>query len=187
MLSSVVLTEKLLPGRRMMRSQCARRGRQVWKNASASWAGDWARTAAAQRVMAASTGILSERGFTGWGGARVGEAELEDELRWMAALEASGKRYYSINEVQAAQWSDDWVNWVLACFLLGKQPGSALWLGTVQGYGNWSHTSAALSAPVGQPVGPYTRDASSGALLRHFTKAVVVVNPSVRRTGAPPN
>ena len=55
----------------------------------------------------------------------------------MKRLEAAGKSYYSINEVTAAEWSDEWVSWVLACFLLGKQPHSALWLGTVQGYGNW--------------------------------------------------
>lgn len=95
----------------------------------------------------------------------------------MAELERQGKRYYSINEVKAEQWSDDWVSWVLGCFLLGKLPGSALWLGTVQGYGNWSFSSPALSAPVGQPIGSYSTTAS-GLLIRNFTRALVLVNPT---------
>ena len=51
-------------------------------------------------MLAASTGVLSERGFTGWGGARAGQAELLNELAWMAELETQGKAYYSINEVR---------------------------------------------------------------------------------------
>lgn len=147
----------------------------VWKNSSVH--GNWATSSAAKRVMAASTGMLSERGFTGWGGDRVGQAELENELQWMAELEQHGKRYYSINEVKAEEWSNDWISWVLACFLLGKQPRSALWLGTVQGYGNWSFSSPALSAPVGQPIGAYSTTAN-GLLIRNFSRALVLVNPT---------
>jgi hypothetical protein len=147
----------------------------IWKNSSIH--GDWATSDAARLVMEASTGVLSERGFTGWGGARAGLAELENELQWMSELARQGKRYYSINEVKASEWSDDWVSWVLGCFLLGKQPGSALWLGTVQGYGNWSFSSAALSASVGQPLGKYSTTAS-GLLMRNYTRALILVNPT---------
>ena len=94
----------------------------IWTNSSIH--GDWATSSAAQRVMAASTGILSERGFSGWGAARAGAGELEDELRWMARLEAAGKGYFTINEVTEKEWSKEWVAWVLGCFLLGKQPHS---------------------------------------------------------------
>ena len=147
----------------------------VWRNSSIH--GDWATSAAAKLVSAASTGMLSERGFTGWGGERAGQAELEDELRWMAELARQGKSYYSINEVKASEWSDAWVSWVIGCFLLGKQPGSALWLGTVQGYGNWSFSSPALSAPVGQPLGAYS-STTTGLLLRNYTRALILVNPT---------
>ena len=37
---------------------------------------DWATSTMAARVLAASTAILSERGFTGWGGGPVGSEEL---------------------------------------------------------------------------------------------------------------
>jgi len=94
----------------------------IWTNSSIH--GDWATSSAAQRVMAVSTGILSERGFSGWGAARAGAGELEDELRWMARLEAAGKGYFTINEVTEKEWSKEWVAWVLGCFLLGKQPHS---------------------------------------------------------------
>jgi hypothetical protein len=73
------------------------RGRALWPNETA---GDWATSDAARRVLAASTGVLSERGFTGWGGARAGTGELKAELRWMGEIEAAGKAYYSINEVK---------------------------------------------------------------------------------------
>jgi hypothetical protein len=79
--------------------------------------------------------------------------------------------------VTAEEWSEEWVSWVLGCFLLGKQQRSALWLGTVQGYGNWSFSSAALSAPVGQPLAPHTATAS-GVLQRDFTRALVLLNPT---------
>jgi hypothetical protein len=78
--------------------------------------------------------------------------------------------------VKAGEWSEGWTAWVIGCFLLGKRSRSALWLGHVQGYGNWSYTPE-LSAPVGSPLGAFT-ETPAGALLRNFTTSVVVVNPT---------
>ena len=103
------------------------------------------------------------------------------ELAWMVRLEAEGKAYYSINEVKQAEWSDAWISWVLGAFLLGKQPGSALWLGTVgvrQGYGNWSVLApAAMSAPIGSPLGPHATT-EDGLMLRNFSNGLICLNPT---------
>ena len=54
-------------------------------------------SAVAERPTA--TGMLSERGFTGWGSGTISESELLAEYDWMERLASVGKPYYSINEV----------------------------------------------------------------------------------------
>ena len=80
----------------------------------------------AQRVAAASTAMLSERGFTAWGGgsgvARIEEDELLNELFWMQSLASQGKGYFSINEVTPQNIGSATNDWVLACFLLALRP-----------------------------------------------------------------
>jgi len=36
--------------------------------------------------MEVSTGILSERGFTGWGGGPISQSELLNEYAWMRQM-----------------------------------------------------------------------------------------------------
>jgi hypothetical protein len=102
------------------------------------------------------SGILSERGFSGWGNGPIDEQELRDEYEWMALLESKGKSYYSINETPVPKGdtkvTDEWAEWVIGAFLVGSQTRSALWLGGVQSYGNWSVTHPGLSAPIGTPL-----------------------------------
>ena len=86
----------------------------------------WGRGPLGARVAAASTGILSERGFTGWANGPVTETELLDEYAWMAALEKQNTSYYSINEVPGKTVSDAWAEWVIGAFLVGAQPHSSL-------------------------------------------------------------
>eukprot|EP00040_Diaphanoeca_grandis_P042292 m.264613 g.264613 ORF g.264613 m.264613 type:complete len:439 (-) comp57191_c0_seq1:166-1482(-) len=142
--------------------------------------GDWGKSAAASRVASASTGILSERGFTGWGGGRASRDELVNEYEWMHKLSTHNKSYYSINEVQSPNWNIDWIEWVIGAFLIGIQEQSALWLGTVQNYGGWSYTPQ-LSVDVGFPSETYENisSATSSVMLfrRNFTKGIVFLNP----------
>ena len=51
----------------------------------------WVDSDAARRVAAAATGVLSERGFTGWASGRILEQELLDEFKWMEMLSMLGK------------------------------------------------------------------------------------------------
>lgn len=138
---------------------------------------DWAKSADAARVMAASTAVLSERGFTQWGSAKVGEAELLNEWGWIDRLAAASKAYYSINEVQAGV-NASWVEWVIGAFLMAMQPAglSGLWLGGVQDYGGWSYTSRGLSAPIGAPLAG-RRQLDAGVWIRNFSGGVALVNP----------
>lgn len=181
----------------------------------------WGASDEGQRVLAASTAVLSERGFTAWSAGKINGQELLAEYAWMAQLAAQGKQYYSINEVNTdagaaaaaavtgaaahrastgagvapprsargaalradAAVNDTWAEWVVGAFLVGMQANSsALWLGGPQHYGNWSHTSAALDAPIGEPLGSnYTAlpDDGSGLLFRNFSGGVAVINPSL--------
>ena len=77
--------------------------------------------------------MLSERGFTSWASGPVSEAELLAEYAWMARLADANKTYYSINEVESAEWDEAWIEWVIGAFMVGQTNTSALWLGTVQG------------------------------------------------------
>ena len=113
----------------------------------------WGRGPLGARVAAASTGMLSERGFTGWANGPVTETELLDEYAWMAALEKQNTSYYSINEVPGNMVSDAWAEWVIGAFLVGAQPHSSLWLGLIQGYGGFSYSHPGLGVPVGTPLG----------------------------------
>eukprot|EP00750_Incisomonas_marina_P033186 INCI961.1.p1 GENE.INCI961.1~~INCI961.1.p1 ORF type:complete len:430 (-),score=47.29 INCI961.1:74-1363(-) len=138
----------------------------------------WGASDAARRVAAASTGMLSERGFTGWASERIGKVELLDEYAWMESLAAAGKQYYSINEVTSDEWSEAWVEWIMAAFMIGQTNTSALWLGLVQAYGAWSYFPQ-LGASVGLPSGPRTEVGAAGLLLlRTFTGGLALLNPT---------
>ena len=153
----------------------------------------WGRSALGARVLARSTAMLSERGFTGWGAGAVSEAELLDEYAWMAALQAQGKAYYSINEVRGESVPDASAEWVVGAFLVGSQPTSALWLGNVQAYGGWSYVHAGLTygARVGGALASTFAPTACGALLRNFTNGLALVNPRTApcavRVGASPS
>ena len=150
----------------------------------------------AKRVAAASTAMLSERGFTAWGGgsgvARIEEDELLNELSWMQSLASQGKGYFSINEVTPQNVGSATNDWVLACFLLGKAKdvrNQALWISGVQEYGNWSYRPN-LAVEIGQPLatGFRTLAAAPGGsfFLRNYSAGVVVVNAkSVKEGGVP--
>ncbi len=138
----------------------------------------WSDSSDAKRVAMSATGVLSERGFTGWGSGRIQEHELLDEYRWMAMLSKLGKSYYSINEVSKEEWSEDWIEWVMACFLIGQQPGAALWIGTVQGYGGYS-IQPETAVNLGAPTGDRFRTGEWPILMqRNFTNGIVILNPS---------
>lgn len=136
----------------------------------------WAHTLDAARVAAASTATLSERGFSGWGSEKVAPAELADEFFWMQQQAAAGKGYYSINEVTTANWGPDWIEWVISAFAVGQQPRSALWIGGIQGYGNWSYSTPALSAPLGTALVESPTFLGHGVWLRNYTNGVAIVN-----------
>ncbi len=42
----------------------------------------WSHTEDAQRVASSISGVLSERGFTGWASGPIGYKELIDEYNW---------------------------------------------------------------------------------------------------------
>lgn len=138
---------------------------------------DWAKSEDAARVLKASTAVLSERGFTGWGARKASEAELLNEYGWMERLAAAGKAYYSVNEVKGGV-DASWAEWVLGAFLVGMQPDglSAVWLGGVQDYGGWSFSSAGLSAPIGDPIGR-RQPLDAGVWFRNFSGGLALVNP----------
>ena len=90
-----------------------------------------------------------------------------------------GKEYYSINEVQGDTVPDASAEWVVGAFLVGAQPKSALWLGNVQAYGGWSYVHEALTygARVGSALASTFVSTACGALLRHYTNGLALVNP----------
>ena len=94
----------------------------------------WLDTDNAKRVMASVTGVLSERGFSGWGSQRVEEAELLDEFRWMKKLSSSNKTYYSINEIKQENFNEEWLEFSLGAFYIGYVPGASIWIGGIQAY-----------------------------------------------------
>ena len=94
----------------------------------------WLDTDNAKRVMASVTGVLSERGFSGWGSQRVEEAELLDEFRWMKELSSSNKTYYSINEIKQENFNEEWLEFSLGAFYIGYVPGASIWIGGIQAY-----------------------------------------------------
>ena len=137
---------------------------------------DWAKSADAARVLKASTAVLSERGFTGWGSVRVSEAELLNEYAWMDRLAAAGKAYYSLNEVKGGV-NASWAEWAIGAFLVGMQPRhSGLWLGGVQDYGGWSFSSPGLSARIGHPI-DRRQQLDAGVWMRNFSGGVALINP----------
>eukprot|EP00939_MAST-03C_sp_MAST-3C-sp1_P002189 g2189.t1 len=139
----------------------------------------WVDSDDAKRVADSVTGVLSERGFTGWGTGPVEEKELLDEYRWMDTLSESGKSYYSINEIKEEDFSEAWMEWVLGAFYVGQTPGAALWIGTVQGYGNFSYQPQETAARLGAPTSARYRTGDGSILLRrNFTGGVVILNPT---------
>jgi hypothetical protein len=141
----------------------------------------WGRSSLGIRVMDSSTGILSERGFSGWGSGPIEEQELLDEYEWMSLLESKGKSYYSINETPGPKGenvSDEWAEWVIGAFLVGSQPRSALWLGAIASYGNWSFTHEGLGVPIGTPLQKNFSVLPGRALLRNFTGGIAILNPT---------
>jgi len=99
----------------------------------------WLDTDDAKRVMKSVTGVLSERGFSGWGSQRVEEAELLDEFRWMKELSMSNKTYFSINEIKPENFHEEWLEFSLSAFYIGYVPGASIWIGGVQAYVQFKH------------------------------------------------
>lgn len=145
---------------------------------------NWAYSQDAARVAAASTAVLSERGFTGWGDGPESEAELLNEFGWIEYLAARGKRYFSINEVRINPGDPvplSMAEWVVGCFLIGQASdgGSALWVGGVQAYGRWFNTTPALEARIGSilPDEPKFLVLPHGILMRNYSNGVALLNP----------
>lgn len=139
----------------------------------------WVDSDNAKRVAESVTGILSERGFSSWGAGRIQEHELLDEYRWMEMLSSKNKSYYSINEISSEEWSETWIEWCLGAFFIGMTDTSALWIGTIQGYGSWSYQSQ-FAANLGSPVSRRYRTGTDWPILmrRNFSNGCVLLNPS---------
>ena len=152
-------------------------------------------------------GILTESGFTGAGGGTsatsphgphyVGDKWVQRVL-FMRNLQAHGKAYFSNNEYgdyhhqknDKLPCSQDHLNcigkpirqWIIASYLMGKDQASAIFICGIGKYGNLTMYPE-YSAPVGSPVGsPVAIGGGGGLWLRNYSKALVLVNPTVNQS-----
>ena len=101
-------------------------------------------------------------------------------------MEKAGKSYYSINEIKSESWSEEWVEWALGAFLLGRQPHSALWIGAVQRYGVFSYQpQEATAGRLGSPTsGRYRTGHNATMFRRNYTRGVVLLNPAANQSAS---
>lgn len=152
-------------------------------------------------------GVLSEEGWTGYGGGLVGGAGWENKALFQRNLAAHGKAYFSVNywgpknvRTHANVTNASYLaaeDYFVATHLVANQGNAALYYGpnhctfgaaaAACTCGSWCSRGAgwvfsrSITPAVGTPLGQATRT-PSGLWRREYSTGVALVNPSTTRT-----
>eukprot|EP00927_Polykrikos_kofoidii_P036814 TRINITY_DN31055_c0_g1_i1.p1 TRINITY_DN31055_c0_g1~~TRINITY_DN31055_c0_g1_i1.p1 ORF type:complete len:428 (-),score=51.38 TRINITY_DN31055_c0_g1_i1:71-1303(-) len=123
-----------------------------------------------------SDAILDEAGFTGWGAARIRDAELEDVFKFMANMQSQNKAYFSINELDTQNLTDaESREWVVASYLAGRQARSGLFMSGISQYGSLQGAFPEYNISIGEPLEPFALR-SNDLWVREYSHGVALLN-----------
>jgi hypothetical protein len=165
-------------------------GSDAWNSTEIFWVGNY------------SDGILSEEGFTGYGGGLVSDSQWLNKILFMRNLDRNGKAYFSVdywgpNNTQHMKQPEAVtravVDYAVASYLVGKGSATALFLGPNEcSYGppctcgDWCSKDVLDYSPmpsVGKPIASEPQEVDGGVWTREFSCGFALVNPS-SHTGA---
>ena len=126
-----------------------------------------------QQVLSHLDGVVDESGFTRFGDGYLTDGSWVQTIQFIESMQQQGKPYYIINQFPSVSPAD--IQWAVASYLMCKEHRTALFISTIQGYGNdlWYNE---YSAHIGSPIGPMNQ--TQNVYERVYSHGLSIVNPS---------
>ena len=131
-------------------------------------------SAAMQKVLMHSDGILDESSFSHYGENNLSSSQWLQLVHYVDAVQAQNKPFFLVNEFQKDVTNKD-KEWVLASYLMCKQQVSMVYFARFQAYGGDMQIPE-LDTQIGSPLTQMYQ--KQGAYWRDYTGGEVLVNPT---------
>ena len=126
-----------------------------------------------QQYLSHVDGILDEQGFTRAGDGYQTGSDWVQTIQLIESMQLQNKPYYIINQFPSVSHAD--IQWAVASYLMCKEHRTALFISTIQGYGNglWYNE---YNVQIGNPTGPMYQ--TQNVYERDYSHGLSIVNPS---------
>ena len=131
-------------------------------------------SAAMQKVLMHSDGVLDESSFSHYGENNLSSSQWLQLVHYVDAVQAQNKPFFLVNEFQKDVTNKD-KEWVLASYLMCKQQVSMVYFARFQAYGGDMQIPE-LDTQIGSPLTQMYQ--KQGAYWRDYTGGEVLVNPT---------
>jgi len=131
-------------------------------------------SAAMQKVLAHSDGVLDESSFSHYGENNLSAGQWLQMVHYVDSVQAQNKPFFLINEFQKDIANKD-KEWVLASYLMCKQQLSMIYFALFQAYGRDMQLPE-LNIQIGSPQSQMYE--KQGAYWRDYSGGEVLVNPT---------